>query len=86
MAPVASAANGLHIELKEGTTGRVASRLLPLVKRSGQKGILSVLIITKVIEYILRHGRGDNMNFPRQTLAFIDRKTHEDWDWWKRLR
>ena len=75
--PAASSANRLHSELKQGTTGGAASQLFPPVKRSVQKGVLSVFFVTKVIQDIVRYGGGDNLNLPRQTLAFIDRKTRD---------
>ena len=75
IAPAVSSANRLHSELKEGTTGGATSHLLPPVKRSVQKGVLSVFFITKVHpEYIVRHGRGDNLNFPRKTMALETEK------------
>ena len=60
----------LHIELKERTTSGAASHLLPPVKRSVQQGVLSVFFITEVIEYIVRHDRRDNLNFPAPDTGF----------------
>ena len=59
IAPAASAANESHGELKEETDGGATSYAFPPVKRSVQKGILSIFFIAKVIEYIVFHGGGD---------------------------
>ena len=75
LAPVASSADGLHGELKEGTTGGAASQLFPPVIRSVQQGILFVVLVTKVIQEVVCHDRGDNLNFPASDAGFYRLKT-----------
>ena len=65
LAPAASSANRLQMELKERTSGRAASQLFPPVKRSVQQGILVIVFVTKVIQEVVRHDGGDNLNFSR---------------------
>lgn len=77
IAPAASAANELHGELKEGTEGGATSYVFPPVKLSVQKGILSIFFITKVIEYIVCHGGGDNLNFPARDTGFYRPKASD---------
>ena len=76
LAPAASSANGLHGELKEGTTGGAASHLFPPVKRSVQQAILVIVFITKVIQEFVRHNGGDNLNFPAPDSGFYRPKKH----------
>ena len=72
----ASSTNGLHGELEERAAGGGStSQLFPPVIGAVQQSIL--LIVTERIPVVLRHDGGDNLNFPRQTLAFIDPKTRD---------
>ena len=65
---------GLHSEFKELTTGGSISQLLPPVKGSGQKGVLSFFFVTEVIKHVLNTGstvhdvvnREEDLNFPVQ--------------------
>ena len=72
LAPAASSANRLHGELKERASGGAASHLGPPVKRSVQQGILVIVFLIKVIQEIVRHDRGNNLNSSRTMLKTRD--------------
>ena len=76
LAPAASSANRLHMELKERTSGRAASQLFPPGKRSVQQGILVIVFVTKVIQEVVRHDGGNNLNFPAPDAGFYRPKKH----------
>ena len=59
------------MELKERASGGAASQLFPPVKSAVQQDMLVIVFVTKAI-----HNGGNNLNFSRQTLAFIDQKKH----------
>ena len=75
LAPVALCANGLHGELNERALGGATSHLFPLVKRSVQQGIFSVVFVTKAIQEVVSHDGGDNLNFPVPDAGFYRLKT-----------
>ena len=58
------------MELEERASGRAASQLLPPVKHSVQQGILVIVFVTKVIQEVVRHDEGDNLNFPALGAGF----------------
>ena len=76
LAPAASSANRSHGELKEGIPRGAASQLFPPVIRAVQQGILVLVFITKVIQIIVRHDRGDNFEFPAPDTGFYGPKKH----------
>ena len=76
LAPAASSANRLHMELKERASGGAASQLFPAVKRSVQQGILVKVFVTKVIQEVVRHDGENKLKVPAPDAGFYRPKKH----------
>ena len=64
------------MELKERAWGGAASQLFPLVKRLVLQSILVIVFVTKVIQEVVRHDGGNNLNFPAPDAGFYRPKKH----------